>query len=77
MKLAIPAAARTTVYVVAFTVAVLTCAALIVLAAIGVADWDTIQTIGVYVLGILGVGGHGVALLNRPTKGAGDPGEAG
>lgn len=68
MNLTIPPAARTAIYVVAFAVAVITAAVLIVLVAVGAADLATIKDIALWIFGIFGVGGHGVALLNRPTK---------
>jgi hypothetical protein len=64
----IPDRARTIIYVVAFTVAALTAAVLLILVAIGAADLATVKDIGLWVLGILGIGGHGLAVANRPTK---------
>lgn len=68
MNLNLTPQARTIVYVTGLIIAVVTAAALIVLAAVGVADLATVKTIGLWIFGVLGIGGHGLAVANRPTK---------
>ena len=68
MNLNLTPRARTIVYVTALIVAIVTAATLTILAAIGVADLATVKDIGLWVLGVLGIGGHGLAVANRPTK---------
>jgi len=67
VNITIPAQARTIVYVIAFAVAVITAAVLIVLVAVGAADLATVKDVALWVLSILGIGGHGLAVANRPT----------
>ncbi len=59
---------RSRIYVLAFTVAIIVAAALVILAAIGIADWEQVKTIALWILGVAGIGGHGLAVANRPTK---------
>lgn len=70
MKITIPAQARTIIYVIAFTVALVTAAVLIALVAIGAADLATVKVkdTALWVLGVLGIGSSGLAVAHRPTK---------